>query len=210
MKIVLMSDTHEKRPSVPDGDVLVHAGDLTMSGKLSYLIEEMEWMKSLPHPHKILIAGNHDWGFQHLMTQGREDLAHELAAPMIYLRDSSVTIDGVKFYGSPWQPWFYDWAFNLQRGNEIKKKWDLIPENTDVLITHGPPKHVLDWVGKDAVGCEELAVTVNRIAPRIHVFGHIHCAYGHREYGKTKYYNASVVNEMYQLDSKHQPWEVEL
>jgi predicted phosphohydrolase len=210
MKLVLISDTHEHRPAVPDGDVLIHAGDLTMNGKLSYLIEELDWMKSLPHKHKILISGNHDWGFQHLMTQGREDLAHDLAAPMIYLRDSEVVIDGVKFYGSPWQPWFYDWAFNLQRGAEIGAKWDLIPIDTDVLITHGPPKHILDWVGKDSVGCEELATVVNRIAPSIHVFGHIHGAYGRREYGMTKYYNASMVNEAYQLDSKHKPWEVEL
>jgi hypothetical protein len=181
-----------------------------MDGKLKYLQPELDWFKSLPHPYKICISGNHDWAFQHFMTEGREDLAREICHPAIYLRDNSVTIDGVKFYGSPWQPWFFDWAFNLRRGFEIKAKWDIIPADTDVLITHGPPKHVLDWVGRDAVGCEDLALAVNRIAPRIHVFGHIHGGYGRREYGKTRYYNASVVNEAYCLDPRHQPWIVEL
>lgn len=209
MKIILISDTHERHPVIPDGDVLVHAGDLTMSGKLSYIEEELNWFKSQPHKHKIVIAGNHDWGFQHLMTQGREDLAHKLAAPAIYLRDSEVVIDGVKFYGSPWQPWFYDWAFNLQRGKDLKAKWDMIPTDTDVLVTHGPPRHILDWCGT-AAGCEDLNDAVNRVGPKVHVFGHIHCAYGFREFGPTKYYNASMVNEAYLLNEKHKPWVVEL
>jgi hypothetical protein len=181
-----------------------------MSGGLKYLSAELAWFKSLPHKHKIWIAGNHDWACQHFMTEGKEDLLRQASSPAIYLRDSSVVIDGVKFYGSPWQPWFYDWAFNLQRGAELRMRWDMIPNDTDVLITHGPPKYILDWVGKTQVGCEELAPAVSRVAPRVHVFGHIHGAYGVREYGKTRYYNASMVNEAYLLDSKHKPWVVEL
>lgn len=212
MKLVMISDTHEKRPTdIPDGDVLIHAGDFTMSGRLKYLSEELTWFKSLPHRHKIWVAGNHDWACQHFMTEKHEDLLREASAPAIYLRDSGVTIDGRFFYGSPWQPWFCDWAFNLQRGAEIKKKWDIIPNDVDVLITHGPPKHILDWVGRDAAGCEELAKAVNgRVMPKVHVFGHIHGAYGYRNYGRTHYFNASMVNEGYQLDPKHKAWEFEL
>lgn len=210
MKLVLISDTHERRPEVPSGDVLIHAGDFSVDGKLRYLRPELDWFKNLPHPYKICIAGNHDWAFQHFMTEGREDMAREICYPAIYLRDSETVIDGVKFYGSPWQPYFFDWAFNLQRGAELREKWDAIPLDTDVLVTHGPPKYTLDWVGKDHVGCEELQAAINRVGPRVAVFGHIHGAYGHRAFGPTRYYNASMVNEAYQLDSKHQPWVVEL
>jgi len=90
-----------------------------------------------------------------------------------------VIIEGVKFYGSPWQPRFFDWAFNLDRGEEIKKKWDLIPMDTDVLITHGPPYGILDLTHEgEKVGCEELMKAVLRVQPKIHIFGHIHEAYG--------------------------------
>lgn len=210
MKIVMISDTHERRPEVPSGDVLIHAGDLTMSGRFRYLSEELTWFKQLPHKHKIWVAGNHDWACQHFMTEGREDLLREASHPAIYLRDSHVVIDGVKFYGSPWQPYFFDWAFNLQRGRELRDKWSMIPADTDILITHGPPMGTLDRVGNSHVGCADLTAAVARLAPKIHVFGHIHCAYGQADNGKTQFYNASMVNEAYLLDSGHEPWVAEL
>jgi Icc-related predicted phosphoesterase len=207
MKLVLISDTHGRHPVVPDGDVLIHAGDLTAGGSLAECRKEIEWLKSLPHQHKIFVAGNHDFALEAFMKQGREDLIQDFATPMIYLRDQWTTIAGKYFWGSPWQPWFYDWAFNVTRGH-LHEYWDKIPNNIDVLITHGPPKNILDWVGRDRVGCDELRVAVERVKPKIHVFGHIHCAQGKATNGVTTFYNACVVDEAYSL--AHPAYEVEL
>ena len=107
-------------------------------------------------------------------------------------------IDGVKFYGSPWQPWFYDWAFNLERGPEIRAKWDLIPEDTDVLITHGPPYGIGDLTfQKDHAGCQDLLKAVERLKPRTHIFGHIHERYGINSIDGTTFINASSFNHNY-------------
>ncbi|TAM87114.1 metallophosphoesterase, partial [bacterium] len=121
MRIVCVSDTHQyhSRLNIPDGDVLIHAGDLTMKGDYAAVRGVDAWLANLPHRHKIVIAGNHDFAFE----------GNRYAAKMLphatYLEDSGVEIDGLLFWGSPWQPWFYDWAFNLQRGAEIAEKWAL-------------------------------------------------------------------------------------
>ncbi len=110
-----------------------------------------------------------------------------------------MTIDGVRFYGSPWQPWFYDWAFNLERGPEIRAKWDLIPEGIDVLITHGPPYGIGDLIARsDNAGCQDLLEVVEKIKPKVHVFGHIHEDYGITSNGVTTYINASSCGQLCQ------------
>lgn len=195
MKIVATSDTHSRHDqlTVPDGDVFVHAGDSMKVGALDELERFNEWLGTLPHRHKIVIAGNHDWCFQTMAEDARQRLTNA-----IYLEDSGVTIDGVHFYGSPWQPWFFDWAFNLKRGPEIKEKWDIIPPETDVLITHGPPHGILDeTVRGDLVGCEELLLAVERIRPKLHLFGHIHEAAGIQEREGTTYANVSFLDVRY-------------
>ncbi|MEL6848269.1 MAG: metallophosphoesterase, partial [Bacteroidota bacterium] len=117
-----------------------------------------------------------------------------------YLEDESVEIGGLHIYGSPITPWFFDWAFNRQRGEEIKTYWDKIPANTDILITHGPPHHMLDLTFRNVyAGCEELGKAVARIRPRLHLFGHIHEAYGQLSQNGTLYVNASVVDLSYQV-----------
>jgi hypothetical protein len=118
----------------------------------------------------------------------------------IYLQDSGVDIDGIKFWGSPWQPEFYNWAFNLPRGPELARVWAQIPNDTDVLITHGPPYGVLDEIyhGK-RVGCQDLSDALERVKPKVHVFGHIHEGYGVLEQNGTTYVNASLCNQYYQL-----------
>ena len=95
------------------------------------------------------------------------------------MHDESITIENIRFYGSPWQPEFYDWAFNLPRGKAHKQKWDLIPENTDALITDGcPAEGILDQTFDGSrVGCEELAKAINKIRPKLHICGHIHESY---------------------------------
>ncbi|MCA1609264.1 MAG: metallophosphoesterase, partial [Acidobacteria bacterium] len=121
-----------------------------------------------------------------------------------YLQDETFEIDGLKIYGSPWQPRFYDWAFNLMRGRELREKWALIPDDVDVLVTHGPPQKILDAAptahGFSNEGCEELRKRVEELRGRLllHVFGHIHCGYGVEELLGVKFVNASVCDELYQ------------
>lgn len=195
MKLIAISDTHGEHRSleIPDGDVLIHAGDLTRHGSLEDVQEFNDFLGTLPHPHKIVIAGNHDFCFE-------KDRAacEEILTNCIYLQDQEVVVDGVKFYGSPWQPWFYDWAFNLERGAEIRSKWELIPEDTDVLITHGPPYGIGDLTAQgDSAGCQGLLEVVKKIKPAFHIFGHIHEAYGVTNDGATTFVNASVCDQLY-------------
>jgi Icc-related predicted phosphoesterase len=200
MRIVCISDTHSRHDliEVPSGDILIHAGDSTMVGRVEEIAKFNHWLGRLPHPYKILIAGNHDWLFEK-----EPALAESLVTNAVYLRDSAVIIEGLKFYGSPWQPRFMHWAFNLSRGAEIRRKWDLIPEDTDVLITHGPPNGILDLVPRDLTGtfentgCEELARAVKRIKPRLHVFGHIHEGYGMERRPGTTFVNACICDAAY-------------
>lgn len=205
MRIVCISDTHNcnEQISVPEGDILIHSGDATIKGTDQEVIKFLYWFSSLPHEYKVFIAGNHDWLFQ---TEARFARTLIAESKIIYLRDSSTTVDGLAIYGSPWQPRFYDWAFNLNRGPEMAEKWAMIPEDTDILITHGPPHGILDEVenkfGGSHEGCEELRKRVEHIAEggrlRLHVFGHIHSGYGvHEEFGVT-FVNASVCDEEYQ------------
>jgi hypothetical protein len=149
--------------------------------------------------HKIFIAGNHDFGFEM-----HTDIAEEFKEKgIIYLFDSEVVIDGVKFYGSPWQPEFYDWAFNLPRGEKLAEKWAKIPGNTDILITHGPAHGMLDWtMSGQLVGCEDLFHRIMEVQPKIHVCGHIHCAYGQKTFNGVEFLNASVLDERYDYANK--------
>lgn len=205
MRLVLLSDTHTKHNQVvvPDGDILVHAGDFTYTGARHEYEEVIEWLKGLPHEHKVIVAGNHDFGSRVL----------ENIAPNIhYLENSGMEIGGIKFWGSPITPVFGRWAHMANRGADIKHYWDTIPTNTDVLITHGPPVGLLDLpspFNSFHCGCEELHDAVfDRVKPKIHVFGHIHGGYGYRKYRGIDFYNASVVDEAYNVVNK--PWIVEI
>lgn len=206
--MTFISDTHGKHEHLTSkaynnilgsGDVLVHAGDCTNVGKVGEIKDFLDWFSNTDYTHKIFIAGNHDFGFE---------LVHEIAPEykekgVHYLFDNEVVIDGVKFYGSPWQPEFYDWAFNLPRGEKLAEKWSLIPGNTDVLITHGPAYQMLDWVPSgQSVGCEDLFHRIMEVQPKIHVCGHIHCAYGQKNFNNVEFLNASVLNERYQYENK--------
>jgi len=192
IRIVCISDTHtlHGRLQIPEGDVLVHAGDLSSRGRKSEIQEFDRWLGTLPHRHKVVICGNHDFLFER-----EPEVARGLITNAIYLQDSGVTIEGLQFWGSPWQPEFFDWAFNLERGEPLREKWALIPTDTDVLITHGPPMGILDRVERgERVGCEELTEALKRVRPKLHVFGHIHEAYGHLDRDGTRFVNASSCN----------------
>lgn len=197
MKCVAISDTHTLHwdLDIPDGDVLIHAGDSLNRGTLVELQDFNAWLFTLPHKHKIVIAGNHDWCFERADCHAR---AKEILTEAIYLQDESVVINDLLFYGSPWQPAFMDWAFNLERGKALRKKWKKIPVGTDVLITHGPPMGILDkTISGETVGCFDLREVVEIVKPRFHIFGHIHEGYGQFEYEGTTYINACINTHRY-------------
>ena len=237
MKFIAISDTHCAEVPIPDGDVLLHAGDFTYRGNHPEVFEAARWMKSLPHKSKIAVAGNHDRMAE--KESGRfADMMQE--AGVHYLFDSGVVISpegkvspwspagpeqpGIKIHGSPWQPEFCNWAFNLPRGAQLKEKWDLIPDSTDILITHGPAYGILDRAPRDGweygmsdedlemysekVGCWDMLQAIKRVKPKVHLFGHIHADYGVREVGGTKHINASIMDERY--DPVNKPVEFEL
>jgi predicted phosphodiesterase len=217
MRITFISDTHTKHnqvtSSLPGGDVLIHAGDISSMGYRHEIQDFIKWFSGLDnYKHKIFIAGNHDWGFQ-TEPKATEHLL-ELNPGCEYLQDNLFLIgddtdnyeDMVKVWGSPWQPEFYNWAFNLPRqGWELGVHWNQIPEDTEILITHGPPFGHLDTVKLNPTfntGCELLRERVDVVKPKIHVFGHIHTGYGYKFDGNTHFFNAAVLDEQYYFTQK--------
>jgi Icc-related predicted phosphoesterase len=215
MKITFISDTHNKHKFVtddlPGGDLLIHAGDISSMGYEHEIREFCKWYNSLDnYTHKVFIAGNHDWGFQINTEKVKEIL--DFYSDITYIEDNEVLVGEklVSVYGSPWQPEFYNWAFNLPRnGYELKEKWGNIPNNTDILITHGPAYGYVDKViGRpENLGCELLTDRIKEIKPKIHVCGHIHTGYGYTFDGDTHYINAAVLNESYNYH--HKPLTIE-
>lgn len=215
-RIVAISDTHlthEKHNlEIPDGDILIHAGDATFKGRPHEIYQFAKWFGALPHKHKIFVSGNHDFLFQDNRDRATNilfgidsvyfpELNHN---GVVYLQDSEVTLEGLRIYGSPWQPWFYDWAFNLQRGPEIKAKWDMIPQGVDIVVTHGPPAGYGDIVpGGERVGCADLLDALNRVKPKAHICGHIHLSAGtYTTDTGIKVVNASICDEAYNPTNK--------
>jgi len=210
-----MSDTHtlHNTVDVPEGDLLIHAGDFCGYGNLSEMQAFNEWMGILPHEHKVVVAGNHDIICEKFIPNNRYDYVvsrtriSELTSNFVYLMDSFVMVEGVKIYGSPWQPEYFDWAFNLPRGGwQLKKKWDMIPQDTGILVTHSPALGILDYTKrKDRAGCELLAKRLKSLEKlKLHVFGHIHESYGiHRNSDSGLIsVNASVCTLDYQATNK--------
>jgi Icc-related predicted phosphoesterase len=196
LRVVAIADTHgmHDQPVIPDGDILIHAGDLTPRGTLRDVAVFDRFLATLPHRHKIVIAGNHD-----LCFEAHSQRARELLTRATYLEDEATTVAGLHIWGSPWQPWFYDWAFNLPRGQALREKWDLIPDQTDILITHGPPFGRLDLtMAGEHAGCRELWLALQRVRPMLHIFGHIHEGAGVIEEGPTTLVNASICTATYQ------------
>jgi 3',5'-cyclic AMP phosphodiesterase CpdA len=191
LTIVAISDTHtfHDRLEVPDGDVLVHAGDMCQTGSLDELTRARDFLAALPHPHKIVVAGNHDVAFE-----AHPDEARRLFEGFLYLQDEARTIKGVTFYGSPWMPRADDWAFMLPRGAPLAEKWAMIPDDTDVLVTHVPPRGIGDEIGAEPwrEGCADLLQRVRQVAPRLHIFGHVHRMRGRWRIGPTTFVNANT------------------
>lgn len=210
-RLVCISDTHTRTNfQVPDGDVLIHSGDATFRGDYSEVWDFARWYGEFPHEHKIFVAGNHDWGFEKQPEIFRKMMSDN---NITYLQDSGMEIRGLIFYGSPWQPEFGGWAFNLSRfEGELTHKWAIIPDDTNVLITHGPPKGILDLTAgydcmtpsgvdhepPERVGCWDLTERVRKLKSlRAHIFGHIHHSYGKEVIDGVTYLNSSICNEQY-------------
>lgn len=202
MKVVAVSDSHWKldKLEVPAGDVFVFAGDWSVTnGGITDVLKFSNFVKGLKHKHKIIIAGNHDWSAQNEPTIVKQMFKEAGAA---YLQDEPLVIKGVKFWGSPWSPEFMNWAF-MKPEYELKKVYNRIDPDTDVLITHSPPYGILDRLPSfENVGSQALEEAVHRVKPSYHIFGHIHCGYGVEYSDATIFYNVAVCNDDYELVNK--------
>lgn len=209
-RIVAISDIHNniQRVKLPEGDILAVAGDLTSRGTLEEIAVFSHHLSKLKnkYEHIVVTPGNHDFFCEQSPTLAREMIGEHCH----YLIDEEVTLEGIRFWASPWQPWYHDWAYNLSRGSAIKEKWDLIPSGIDFLITHGPPYGIGDFTyyDKKHVGCVDLLQAVERIKPKVHIFGHIHEGYGQWEVGGIKFYNVSTCTLRY--DPANAPVVVDL
>jgi Icc-related predicted phosphoesterase len=202
MKFVAISDTHGQHQNLilPKGEVIIHAGDVSSMGRENEIAEFLKWFSNLDFEYKIFIAGNHDFYFE---REKDTKIAQLIPQNVIYLNDSGIEIQGIRIWGSPISPWFYNWAFNRYRGEDIKKHWDKIPQNTDILITHGPVFGILDKTSRNEhVGCQDLLNKVEEIKLKFHICGHIHEAYGQVKQHDTAFINASVLDENYNLRNK--------
>lgn len=191
-RIVCISDTHgdHRDLDIPNGDILIHAGDISpVWGSINELPDFNDWLGNLPHKHKIFIAGNHDNEFE-----SRRYVCDQLITNGTYLENSSVIVEGLSIFGSPHTVPFAG-AFNTSDGAR-KNMWKRIPDNTDIVITHGPPATILDKnIYGDSCGDGFLYARIREIMPKLHVFGHIHEDYGFfkSDFG-TMFVNASISN----------------
>jgi Icc-related predicted phosphoesterase len=207
MQITAISDTHGGHFGLgilPECDLLIHAGDCTSDGSEVATKDFLKWFEFQPAKHKCFVAGNHDWLFERDPKAARR-LLKKYAPSVTYLEDDWARFDGLRVYGSPVQPFFLNWAFNRHRGPQIKKHWDRIQRDTDILVTHGPAYGILDTVDgrrNEHLGCEELIKAIDRIKPKFHICGHIHTGYGTKVVNGTTHVNASLLDENYQMVNK--------
>jgi len=205
MRIAATADLHGHLPRVPHCDVLVIAGDVTpaidhdVRRQAQWLDTEFRsWLEAAPCGHVIGIAGNHDFVFER---------APELVPgtlPWTYLQDASSTVDGVTFWGSPWTPWFFDWAFNAPKGDVeetfLRGIYDAAPDAADVLVIHGPPSGYGDRTSRgQLVGSFAELELVDRVRPRLTLYGHIHEGRGQWTRDATTMANVAAVDLEYQL-----------
>lgn len=182
-----------RRLKVPVGDVLVHTGDFTSEGTLEDYIDVFDWLDALPHEHKVLVAGNHDSLFQHFAKLIRK----RIPKTVTYLEDSGTTIDGLKFWGSPWTPGYPWMAFTYRAIEGRETRWSSVPDNTDVLVTHGPPRGIFDRNNSGQhIGDQALLDRVSIVRPKLHLFGHVHDQNGRMQHDGTTFVNAAIGDDV--------------
>ncbi len=208
-RIVALSDTHRQRPQIPDGDILIHAGDVCGYGHAFEFEQEMRWLGSLPHAQKLFTPGNHDRCVEYDTAWAHGVCA--LAGVRMFI-DAPVTLDAIRFYFSPRTPIFLNWAF-MQPADVAKKFWKRTPE-CDVLVTHGPPRGIHEAC-PEHVGCPELLAAVTRIQPRVHLHGHIHEHFSSRQdftwanNRKTLFANISALDAQYRMAAEPLVFDIE-
>lgn len=213
MKICAISDTHNAHDSViPECDILIHAGDESYRGKKDETVAFAKWFDKQPAKHLVWIPGNHSLGLA-AHWPSSSHWVKDISPRCNVLMHSTVILDGVKVWGSPVTPCFHDWAWNETRGASIKKYWDMIPADTSIVVTHGPPHGILDTVSpgtlrEDHVGCMDLMQAMLRVRPKFAIFWHIHEGYGVYQTPDTTYINASIMDKDY--DPINKPIEFEL
>jgi len=202
MKIVAISDQHGTLPKVPPCDLLLIGGDICPTANHQIWFQESwlsidfrRWLKTVPAKRIIGIAGNHDYIFQNAPQKVP-------TLPWTYLQDSSTEFEGLKIYGSPWQPYFHDWAFNLYE-EDLLAKWAAIPDDTDILVVHGPPYGHGDKVpGRhkgERIGSPGLLKRIEKIKPKLVVCGHCHEGHGIYHVGETIVANVSILDGGYKF-----------
>lgn len=212
-RIVCISDTHlQPIGPLPEGDILVHAGDATFLGELYRMEEFCRMMAAQPHKHKFYVPGNHDLRMElELVDRGMQSncrIGNRYEPPIMcqmfddagidLLYERPVTVAGLTFWGSPWTPNYGGWAFGYAADDADDYWTHATPQKADVVVTHGPPKGILDWVEEgDHVGCPALLKQIKRLKPKLHVFGHIHEAYGQLTQDGTVFVNASQLDHHY-------------
>lgn len=220
MLLACISDTHNKHHSltIPECDLLICSGDITNRGELSLVLDYAAWAHNTPAKHLVLVPGNHELGWEANPEKYKKEIL-KVCPRMNILIDQTVLIDGYKIHGSPATPWFNDWAWNRAKNDkpfmyrgatmtapEIKPHWDLIPQDVDILITHGPPQGILDIVYRhdglprdgEKLGCPLLMNRIDQLDKlKLHVFGHIHSSSGEAYFNGTKFINASICDEQY-------------
>jgi predicted phosphodiesterase len=215
VKICLISDTHTRHNEVevPECDILIHSGDYTSRGYRHEVEDFYKWLTKQNQVSTIVfIEGNHDihadskFNKETRADEWFQDLQDEyLSDRIVRLCNTGVQTFGLNIWGSPITPDFYPefWGFNMTRGEKIARHWETIPDNTDILVTHGPPFAILDNTPRnELVGCSHLIWKINQINLKIHTFGHIHHSHGIKEVNKTTFVNAAQCNERNQIEYK--------
>jgi Icc-related predicted phosphoesterase len=197
--IVCIADLHEHLVDVPQCDLLLIAGDVSfafngdLAAKQAFLTGEFkDWLERVRAKEVVLGAGNHDQSIE----------AHGLPDDLCchYLEDAGVELFDLRIWGTPWQPWFYDWAFNAPRHDGerfLASKFDAIPDDADIVVAHGPPRGYGDRTRDEHVGSTAMTATLERVQPRLMVCGHIHPGYGRYQLGDTEIVNAALVDDQY-------------
>jgi Icc-related predicted phosphoesterase len=198
-KIVIISDTHNKfnKITIPECDLLISCGDYSFRGTASEVKNFHKWLNKQPAKYKISIQGNHERGVEKNFDLSKQ-IAEENCPGVYFIDEGLIEIEGLKIWCSAITPEFCNWAWNRQRGEEIKKHWDRIPNGVDIIATHGPVKNILDECPDGfRAGCEELLKRVLEVRPKYHFCGHIHMSYGVKHFDGITFVNASICDEMY-------------